>query len=203
MKFNDTYKATLTREQFRFYEMRIVSRLLLEGKTDEEIIKEVYENNLFQYPTEKMTNNICRVCLNRIHRLEDKRLVDIIANSSSDCAMQVCLVAIMLQHKLMYEFMTTVIAEKYRIRDYSFSRKDVNDFFTRLQEQNDEVAAWKDSTVKRIKSLLVKILVDTEYLDDNKSEVLNIVLIDFDLKNILLEEKRFDILQVFNCFEGE
>ena len=43
---------TITREQFLFYEMRIVAKLLDEGKTKDQVVQEIYENNLFQYPTE-------------------------------------------------------------------------------------------------------------------------------------------------------
>ena len=47
------YSGALTREQFMFQEMRITARLKLEGLTDQDIIASVYEDNLFQYPTER------------------------------------------------------------------------------------------------------------------------------------------------------
>ena len=53
MDINTPYR-TITREQFLFHEMRIVARLIKEGKSDEQIIQEVTDNNLFQYPTERM-----------------------------------------------------------------------------------------------------------------------------------------------------
>ena len=46
-------------------------------------------------------------------------------------------------------------------------------------------------------------LVDTVYLDNTKSERLKTVLIDFDLKNILIDKRDIAALSVFNCFEGE
>ena len=203
MNINEPYKATLTREQFLFHEMRTIANLMLDGKTDNEIIEIVYEDNLLQYPTEVMTKRMTRDCLKRIHLLNDERLVDIIANGASDSAKQVCLYAMMIQYRVINEFMINVIGEKYRTKDFSFSKKDVNVFFSRLQEQSDVVASWKDSTIQKIKQVIVKILVDTEYLDNTKSEILNVVLIDFDLKNILIEKRDYDSLVAFNCFEGE
>ena len=47
------YVASLTREPFLFYEMRSTARLMEEKKSDETVIKEIVEQNLFQYPTEK------------------------------------------------------------------------------------------------------------------------------------------------------
>ena len=50
---NSPYKASLTREQFLFYEMRTTAKLVCEGLDDEQVIARVLSDNLFQYPTEK------------------------------------------------------------------------------------------------------------------------------------------------------
>ena len=47
------YIASLTREPFLFYEMRSTAKLMAEGNSDDAIVKEIVEQNLFQYPTEK------------------------------------------------------------------------------------------------------------------------------------------------------
>lgn len=203
MNINEPYKATFTREQFLFYEMRTVAGLMLENKTDDEIVSEIYENNLFQYPTEKSTKRMAKNCLKRLYLLDDMRLVRIIAKGASDSARQVCLYAMMNQFRVVYEFMTGVIAEKYRVRDYTFNKRDVNIFFSRLQEQSDTVASWSDSTIAKLKQVIMKMLVDTEFIDNIKSETLNHVFIDFELKNILEEKGEYSVLAVFNCIEDE
>ena len=47
------YRGSLTREQFMFYETRIVAKKIQEGKSEEETVKEIVADNLFQFPTEK------------------------------------------------------------------------------------------------------------------------------------------------------
>lgn len=47
------YNGGLTREQFLFFEIRIVSSLVLQGKSRNEIEQEIFSENLFQFPTEK------------------------------------------------------------------------------------------------------------------------------------------------------
>lgn len=192
---------TITREQFLFHEMRITAKLMMEGESDSEIIEEIEENNLFQFPTEKMIRNIASVCLRRIHNLDDVRLTDMIATGSVISAKQACFYAMMKYYHLVWDFMTTVIAEKYRTKDFAYSRRDLNSFFTRLQEQSDEVASWSESTIKKCKSVLNGVLVENEYLNSPYSTALNSVLIDTDLKNILLEKKDYAALNAFNCFE--
>lgn len=201
MEESRSYK-TITREQFLFHEMRTTAKLLIEGKTDEEIFDEIKRSNLFQFPTEKSLTNITSVCLRRIHNLNNPRLTEMIANGAPASAKQACFFAMMKYYHLVWDFATTVIAEKYRQKDFSYSRRDLNSFFTRLQEQNDEVASWSDETITRCKQVLNRILIETEYLDSTKSETLNPVLIDQELKDILIENKDYASLAVFNCFEG-
>ena len=113
MEPNTSYK-TLTREQFLFSEMRITSRLMMQGLSDKEILKEVEEDNLYQYPTNKMIRNITSVCLKRLHILDSEKLVSLIVNGSSDAAKQTCLYAMIKYYRLVFDFMVGVIGEKYR-----------------------------------------------------------------------------------------
>lgn len=190
---------TITREQFLFHEMRIVARLIKEGKSDEQIIQEVTDNNLFQYPTERMIKNITQVCLNRFNKANSQELIDIVANDSADAAKQACLFLMMNYYRLVWEFMITVIGEKYRTKDTSFTKMDLNSFFTRLQEQNDVVASWSDATIGKCKQVLKKTLVENGYLDNSRSEVLNPVLLDFRVKEVIEDSNNKEALIAFGC----
>ena len=161
--------GSITREQFLFYEMRTSARLMNEGLTDEEILKRIVEENLFQYPTEKTIKQTAGACIRRLHAMNDPDLVDAIATQDLDTSKQVCLYAMMKQYRLIWDFMITVIGAKYRQQDYSFSRRDVNVFFLQLQEQDDLVASWSESTIKRIQMVLMKILVENEFIESNRA----------------------------------
>ena len=190
---------TITREQFLFNEMRIVAKLLDEGKTDEQIIREVAENNLFQYPTERMIKNIAQVCLNRFHNTNNQEWIDIVANDSADAAKQACLFLMMDYYRLVWDFMISVIGGKYRVKDTTFTKMDMNSFFTRLQEQNDTVASWSEATIAKCKQVLKKTLVENGYLDNSKSEKLNVVLLDFRVKEAIENSNNKEALIAFGC----
>lgn len=194
------YNGSLTREQFLFYETRTVAKLIAEGLTDEEIILKVFSENLFQYPTERMLKNIATVCLKRLHAMGDRDLIKVVANSPVEVSKQVCLYAIMKQNRIMWEFMITVIGEKYRQMDYAFSDRDINVFFMRLQEQDDLVAEWKESTIKKMKSVIKRILIENDYLDSGKAQQLNPVLINNVLENAIRCNNDEIALPAFNCF---
>ena len=194
------YIASLTREPFLFYEMRSTAKLMSEGLSDEAIAEEIVKQNLFQYPTEKSITRMAKACIKRLHALEDDTLVMAIALHPTDEAKQVCLYAMMKQSRLVWEFMLSVIGEKNRLRDASFGKIDLNTFFMRLQEQNDIVASWSDSTITKLKQIIARVLVETEYLDNLKADHLNPVWLHPVLENAIRSNGDTAVLPAFNCF---
>lgn len=193
------YNAAITREQFLFYEMRATAKLTVEGFGDEDVVEHIVCDNLFQYPTEKSVRRMALACIRRLEALEDKTLVAAIADEPSDIAKQICLYAMMRQYRLVWDFMLTVIGEKYRNLNSSFSKADLNIFFIRLAEQDDWVATWSDKTTAKLRQVLMKTLVENEYLDSTKAERLNPVLISPILESAIREAGQEIALPAFNC----
>ncbi|WP_314628481.1 DUF1819 family protein [uncultured Selenomonas sp.] len=200
-KASSPYSAVMTREQFLFHETRITAKLLDEGLEKDEIIKKIFSENLFQYPTEKSVRRMVLACLQRLEALSDQTLIASIAAESSDVAKQICLYAMMRQYRLVWDFMLTVIGEKYRKLDVSFSKMDLHGFFLRLQEQDDWVAAWSDQTIAKLRQVLTKILVENGYLDSIKAERLNPVLLSPILERAIRKSGQEIALPAFNCLE--
>ena len=180
------YNAAITREQFLFYEVRTTAKLICEGLGNDEIVDRIVKENLFQYPTEKSVKKMALACLRRLDALEDSTLVQAIATQPSDVSKQICLYAMMRQYRLVWEFMLTVVGSKYR-------------FFMRLQEQDNWVATWSDSTITKLKQVLQKILVENEYLDSTEADHLNPVLISPLLENAIRASGQELALPAFNC----
>lgn len=194
------YKATLTREQFLFHEMRTTARLKSEGLTDAEIVEKIMADNLFQYPTEKSVKRMAQNCITRLNAMGADTLVKAIAEQPADVSKQICLYAMMKNSRLVWDFMVTVIGEKYRTQDLSFGRKDLNVFFIQLQEQDDAVAAWSESTVGKIKSVISGVLVENGYLDNPRADHLNPVWLNSVLESGIRANHDLSALPAFNCF---
>ena len=194
------YIASLTREPFLFFEMRTTARLMVEGLADNEIVDQICRENLFQYPTEKSIKKMAGACVKRLKNMGDYTLISAIATQPFDIAKQICLYALMKQSRLVWEFMLTVVGEKYRLRDTSFGKIDLNTFFIRLQEQDDAVATWSDTTITKLKQIIARILVETEYLDDIRSDHLNSVWLNPILENAIKSNNDDIILPAFNYF---
>ena len=144
------YIASLTREPFLFYEIRSTAKLMSEGISDDAIVKEIVEQNLFQYPTEKSITRMAKACIKRLHALEDDSLVSAIASQPT--------------------------------------------------EQNDTVASWSDTTITKLKQIIARVLVETEYLDNLKADHLNPVWLHPVLENAIRSNGDTAILPAFNCF---
>lgn len=199
LRKSSPYSAAMTREQFLFYEMRTTAQLKCDGLTDEEIINRIIEDNLFQYPTEKSVKKVAKACINRLGFL-DAQLIRFVANKPAVVSKQICLYAMMKQYRIVWDFMITEVGEKFRMQDLSFGKKDLNVFFMRLQETDPWVATWSDTTISKLKQVIVKMLVETEYLDDRNSERLNPVLIEPILEDAIRANGDTVVLPAFNCF---
>lgn len=194
------YSGSLTAEQFLFYEIRIASKLYIQGISVDNAASKIREDNLFQYPTERQISRMTKACYRRLDALNNQILIQELSSAPVEIAKQINLYAIMRYNRLVWDFMIQVIGEKFRTQDFSFERKDLNTFFSRLQAQDDSVAGWSDNTISKIKSVLVRFLVETEYLDHFKSTTLNPVFLCEELEQGIRENDDTEVLPAFNCF---
>lgn len=201
MDRNKEYIASITREPFMYYEMKVTAKLKSEGLSDEEIIEKIFHENLYQYPTNRSLKIRSRACLRRLNSLEDDELIKWIAERPTEVSKQICLYAFMKDSRLIWEFMVTIIGEKYRTLNYSYSSSDINIFLTRLKEQNEKVFKWSDETFKKLRSVLGSLLRENYYIDSNKSSRLNLVLLDYKLRDKIIENGDAVCLPAFNYFE--
>lgn len=193
--------GSLTREQFLFHETRIVARLIVDdGMNDNEAIEAVINDNLFQFPTERMIKNIATVCVKRLRVVDDERLIEIIAHQPVEVAKQACMYAMMKQYRLVWDYMVGVIGNKYASQDMSYGQIDLNVFFMQLQEQDDAVASWSDATIKKLKQVLNKILIENEYIDGPKADHINPVWLNYPVEDLIKSNGDDRALPAFNNF---
>ena len=184
--------------------LRILSAGFCQSRTPclSEILSRVYDDNLFQYPTQREIKSKCRACLKRVAQIKGMpRMMEALAEGLAADGRLAALIALMLQNRLVAEFMVGVVGEKYRTLDYSLTRKDMNLFLMRLAEQDENVAGWSEQTVKRIRGVLHRCLTETGYLDDMRTEKLNPVLLPMEMENELRENGLRAFLPAFNILD--
>lgn len=191
--------ACITREQFLLREMRVACKLHLEGLSDEEVVSRIKDENLIQYPTERMVGNIARVCIKRINAVDSEQIVGIIANGTSEAAAQANLYAMMCTYPLVRDFMVTEIGRRYAEFDYTLGQMEMNAYITRLQAEYANIAEVSDSTLGKIKQVLRRGLVECGMLASARSDKLVPILIDFDVKDAIMAKGDEAALPAFNA----
>lgn len=195
---NDNYSGGLTREQFLFEETRITARLMDQGLEDKEIVDMIQADNLFQYPTEKMLRSKALSCLRRLKALDNKQLVYHLAHGSYSVAKQINLYAAMRENAIVWDFFVYVIGEKYRTQDLNFTQRDINGFISELMDRVPKCSEWSESTEKKVKQVLKKMLVECEYLSDTRSERLEQIYLYPELEDGIVANGDSAVLAAFN-----
>lgn len=174
--------------------------MFLDGTAFEDVLSAVRERHLFQYPTERKISRMARACWRRLEALGSEDLVREIVESPASTAKQINLYAIMRYNRLAWTFMVELIGERFRTLDFSLRKRDIGAFFSDLRAEDEVVASWTDSTVAKLKGVLVKMLVETDYIDNARSETLKPVLISSELERGIIANDDLDALPAFNRF---
>lgn len=191
MPVSYTYNGSLTREQFLLREMRITARTLIQERFDQDrAIEHICTDNLYQYPTEREQRSIARACIRRLMGVSSdamtrEALIDLVANGSSEQAAQVVVYALMCDNRLVWEFMTILVAERYSAHDLTLTNQDITSFVNGIAASNETVAGWSDATRNKIRQVLNRMLVDAGFKENVRTSELLPVYLDAELAHIM------------------
>lgn len=154
------YSAIMTGEPFLHFELRTVAQMRMRGLSNNEIREVVKAENSFQYKTPKSIGRAVRAVLRRLDVLDDT-LVEICANGSLSASRLVTLYAIAKTNLLFFDFLEEVYKEKCALGRSPLTAKDVRIFFTQKRQQSAVVAGWSEETVRKLRQVFLKILIDS------------------------------------------
>ena len=124
------------------------------------------EENLLGISKEYRAKRIFGYLKNRISTLNEKVMKIFL---EGDLATQkiIILIAVAKQNRLFYEFLYEVYREKVILGVCELNDSDINIFFKNKQDQNEDVASWTDTTLKRLRSTYMNFMVDAGLLTIN------------------------------------
>lgn len=186
MEQSKEYSGKLTGESFLLFELKIVAALKKEGNSDKEIRKMVLEENLFQYKFKSSISRRLTPLIQRVNLLDDKLIDKLIEDPLGD-GIIINLYAIMKNDRLFFEFMNEVMKDKLTTNNGILEKIDVNIFFERKVEQNEEIAAWSEATLNKIKQVIKKILSEAKVIEDLKTGELHKIIMSNWLKEYLID----------------
>lgn len=160
--------ATYTGDQFLFFELKEVLKLKKEGLEDKSIREKVKSENLFQYTSQSSITRVLPPVIKRANILDDT-LSSMVLEEDSETGKIINLYAMMKSNRLFFEFMEEVVSEKYKYGQLYIEKKDINEFFDRKIEQNEEIASWSESSIKKMKQVTMKALYECGMVDNIKT----------------------------------
>jgi len=160
------YSATKYRMSFTvgglFYQEAVsAADLFIKSKDWAKVRKEILKTNLFQARTVRSLEIICREVLSRLKLLSLEQL-KIIQDGSRQEQLQMLWIAVCKRYSFIRDFAIEVIREKFLLMDYAITEEDYTIFFDTKAEWHEELEKLKDSTKKKLKQVLFRILREAE-----------------------------------------
>ena len=102
----------------------------------------------------------------------------------------------MCDNRLVWDFMTCVVAGKFSLLDMHLGKAEIATFLEGLRAQDERVATWSPATLNKIRQVLAQCLEQCG-MYERKTEQLSTLLLDYDLENLIRENGDAGILPAF------
>lgn len=202
-----TYRGTITREQFLSREVRAVARLMHSENLEDAsgIVERVVKENLFQYPTERDLASIARACHRRIMSvtsdpaLHDK-VLELLAEGTTGQLDQANLYCMMCDNRLVWDFMVCVIGAKNQRFETGLTAGQIAAFIEGLRAQSADVNRWSDATRNKVRQVLTRCIVDCG-MYNRKEGALTPFRADIELEDLIRANNDACVLPAFGILE--
>lgn len=145
-----------------FYQEAVsAADLYITSKDWANVREEIVRTNLFQVRTTSSLERICSEVLSRLKLLSSEQL-KIIQDGSRQEQLQILWIAVCKRYSFIRDFAIEVIREKFLLMDCALTDEDYTIFFDTKAEWHEELEKLKDSTKKKLKQVLFRMLREAE-----------------------------------------
>ena len=159
----ETTYAARTSHAFVLTETATVAELIYKGATQEEIRTLVLVEDLFQLRSQVSRARALQTILKRLGQAREA-YIQLIATGNPDIRRLTILFLILRQDRLLREFIAEVLLDKIKGFNYVVTPADLRTFFEAKRDQSSTVAAWSESTYKKVASNTLLVLVNAGLL---------------------------------------
>jgi len=157
-------------------ESREVAELLLRGLNEKEFYKEVLISNVLQKRSPASAKRQAKLIRNRLLPLHQD-FWNIIQNGSHEQSTQALLAASIVHSRLLGDFIKQVIQLQIKTFQKQVSYREWDNFFEECKHREPAAAKWAESTTKKIRQVIFRILAEAKIIDSTR----NMGLIPFSL----------------------
>ena len=162
------YSVSATKQLFWFVETRETARLLA-NHSWEEVRQIVIDDNVYQQKSQDRLKNEFGYIKKRLEALpEDLRHMLIMSDINT--GKLVAFVGCMASDRLLFDLMYEMYRKKLYLGEEHVTDADLNIFFKDKQDQNDKVAAITDGSIKKLKQVYSRYLIEAGLLSDSSKK---------------------------------
>jgi hypothetical protein len=126
-------------------------------------------------------------------------LWDIVHYGKSDVSVQALLAAAIKHSRLLGDFLSQVVHENWRTFKPKINVKDWKYFFDTCSQADPKMLQWTESTQKKLKQIIFRILAESSYIDTIRSGQLQSVTVLPEISKYLTDNSERYVL---SCMEA-
>ena len=181
------YSAGIVSKGFWFLEFKKYLELLKNGNNENEIKKMQDEENIFSAPSKDYGKRIISEINKRIKVLP-KEIKELFFESDTGTQKVINLLSIMGTDKLFFEYVYNSYRNELLLGTKEYNPGIVMKFLKEKAEQNEEVAKFSETTLKRMQGTYGNYLKEAGLLEEKNKEILyGKVYLDYELEKLLRE----------------
>ncbi|WP_182025745.1 DUF1819 family protein [Vibrio rotiferianus] len=157
-------------------ESRLIAELLLTEPDAETWSYKIENENLLQKTSIQSAKRFASTIKKRLEPMSKSFLEDLI-EADDILASQLLLIATMLNSPVVTDFMKTELADAHRVYREKLDSDCWLEFYEQRSRVIPELAAFSESSIKKMGNNVIKVLADTQYLESGRSKALQSVYV--------------------------
>ena len=178
-------------------ESRKIAHLLLHDVNSEQWHKAIIIDNILQKRSPLSAQRQVNLIKKRLMMM-DRELWKLIYYGSSEITSQALLAASIKYSRLVGDFMDTVLREHWQTFTKTICDSDWIKFLEVCAQVDPKVETWKESTRKKLKQVVFRMLAEAKYIDNTRNCKLLPVSIAPEIKKYLVKKNETYVL---SCME--
>ncbi|WP_318474359.1 DUF1819 family protein [Photobacterium leiognathi] len=180
-------------------ESQLIADLLLTQPSKEQWDDALVNQNILQKRSPASAKRNAATIKKRIGSLSNEFL-SALANANHEEAAQLMMAATLINSPLLADFMRTVVMDAKRMYRESIDSKDWEYFWEDKCRLYPEFAEMSESSTYKIAQVAFKVMTDGGFLESTKSKILTNIYIEPDVRSLLIEMDKEDIIQAMEAY---
>lgn len=169
------YSANITGGGLLLQESRILAQKLLSGVPITALMASTLSENLLQKRSPATTSKMAGLIISRLSLLDEKFLRLVVDGNKREASL-LLLATISEAHTLVGDFLLYIGRECFAQYQKTLSEKDWKNFFEQCAQRQPSLNTWSESTVKKLRNVIFKLLSECEVLDAKTNELHPLIL---------------------------